>query len=66
MLNNDKSDNKIPKKKTIKFGRSTIKVNEDELSRAGIKSYHVQVQCCSNGRWKILYEKDTDIVIHKP
>lgn len=51
----------LPTKKKIKFGTSSVKVNEQELYRAGVKSYRVQVKCCSNGQWKILYEKEAEL-----
>lgn len=45
----------------VKFGASSLIVNEAELQKAGIGSYRVRVRCTENGTWRVLYDRESVI-----
>lgn len=54
---NNNSNSNSTTKNTLKIGASSLVIDEAELRKAGIRSYSVEVKCCANGNWNILYEK---------
>lgn len=43
--------------KSFRYGTSSLVLDEAELRRAGIRNYRVEVKSCTNGKWKVLYNK---------
>lgn len=43
--------------KRFRYGTSSLVLDEAELRRAGIRNYRVEVKSCTNGKWKVLYNK---------
>lgn len=53
------------KKENYRFGSSSLVIDESELRRAGIRNYYVEVKCCTDGKWSVLYEKRAEIAPEK-
>lgn len=46
-----------PEQRRIRYGTSSLVLDEAELRRAGIRNYHVEVKSCTDGKWEVLYSK---------
>lgn len=46
-----------PEPRQIRYGTSSLVLDEAELRRAGIRNYHVEVKSCTDGKWEVLYSK---------
>lgn len=53
----DQTEPHIQEPRRFRYGTSSLVLDEAELRRAGIRNYRVEIKSCTNGNWKVLYNK---------
>lgn len=57
----EKTQSIISEPRRIRYGTSSLILDEAELRRAGIRNYRVEIKSCTNGKWEVLYNKSGKI-----